>query len=54
VLKSGGRFATFAVVLNDGEPHYPVSWARTPATSFLLTALATREAIQRAGFRSLA
>jgi len=53
VLKTGGRFATFDVVLNDGEPHYPVPWARTPATSFLLTAPATREAIERAGFRTL-
>ena len=51
VLKSGGRFATFDVVLNGGEPHYPVPWARTPATSFLLTAAATREAIEPAGFR---
>ena len=54
VLKSGGRFATFDVVLNSGEPHYPVPWARTPATSFLLTAAATREAIEPAGFRNLA
>ena len=54
VLKSGGRFATFDVVLNSGEPHYPVPWARTPATSFLLTADATREAIEPAGFRTLA
>jgi sarcosine/dimethylglycine N-methyltransferase len=53
VLKSGGRFATFDVVLNSGEPHYPLPWARTPATSFLLTASATREAIERAGFRVL-
>ena len=45
VLKSGGRFATFDVVLSSGEPHYPVPWARTPATSFLLTADATRKAI---------
>src|SRR5215469_10656596 len=37
VLKSGGRFATFDVVLKgEAEPHYPVPWARTPATSFLL------------------
>ncbi|HZC35057.1 MAG TPA: methyltransferase domain-containing protein, partial [Chthoniobacterales bacterium] len=42
VLRSAGRFATFDVVLNGGEPHYPVPWARTPATSFLLTAAATR------------
>ena len=53
VLKSGGRFATYDVVLNDGEPHYPVPWARTPATSFLLTAAATRAAIEPAGFRTL-
>src|SRR5712672_1451996 len=54
VLKSGGRFATFDVVLSSGEPHYPVPWARTPATSFLLTAAATREVIEAAGFRTLA
>jgi sarcosine/dimethylglycine N-methyltransferase len=54
VLRPGGRFATFDVVLKDGEPHYPVPWARTPATSFLLTAAATREAIEPAGFRALA
>ena len=54
VLKSGGMFAIFDVVLKDGEPHYPVPWARTPATSFLLTAAATRAAIEPAGFRTLA
>jgi ubiquinone/menaquinone biosynthesis C-methylase UbiE len=54
VLKPGGRFATFDVVLDSGEPHYPVPWARTPATSFLLTPAATREAIERASFRALA
>jgi sarcosine/dimethylglycine N-methyltransferase len=59
VLKTGGKFATFDVVLNSGEPpyplpHYPLPWARTPATSFLLTAAATREAIEPAGFRTLA
>ena len=53
VLKAGGRFATFDVVLNNGEPHYPLPWARTPATSFLLTAPATRAAIESAGFRAL-
>jgi len=53
VLKTGGRFACFDVVLSSGEPHYPLPWARTPATSFLLTAAATREAIEPAGFRTL-
>ena len=54
VLKASGRFATYDVVLNGGEPHYPVPWARTPATSFLLTAAVTRETIEPAGFRALA
>ena len=54
VLKRGGRFATFDVVLKSGDPQYPVPWARTPATSHLLTAEATREVIEPAGFRTLA
>jgi len=54
VLKPGSRFATFDVVANGGELHYPVPWARTLATSFLLTADATRKAIEKAGFRTLA
>jgi ubiquinone/menaquinone biosynthesis C-methylase UbiE len=54
VLKPAGRFVTYDVVLNAGDPHYPVPWARTSATSFLLTAAATREAIEAAGFRNLA
>ena len=53
VLKGGGKFATYDVVLKGGEPHYPVPWARTPATSFLVTAEATREAVEPAGFRTL-
>jgi hypothetical protein len=53
VLKPGGRFATFDVVSTGREPHYPVPWARTSATSFLLTADATRAAIEPAGFRTL-
>jgi len=52
-LRPGGRFATFDVVAKDGEPHFPVPWARTPATSFLLTAAATRDAIEAAGFRTV-
>lgn len=52
VLKPGGRFAIFDVVLNGGEPHFPVPWARTPEASFLLTAEATQDAIERAGFRT--
>jgi len=54
VLKRGGKFATYDAVSINGEPHYPVPWARTPATSFLLTAAATRAAIEPAGFHTLA
>jgi SAM-dependent methyltransferase len=58
VLKQAGRFATYDVVLGNGKPHgsvhYPAPWARTPATSFLLTAAATREAVEAAGFGTLA
>jgi sarcosine/dimethylglycine N-methyltransferase len=53
VLKPGGRFATYDIVSKGGEPHFPVPWARTAATSFILTAAATREAIERAGFRNV-
>jgi ubiquinone/menaquinone biosynthesis C-methylase UbiE len=53
VLKQGGRFAIYDVVSNGAELHYPVPWARTAATSFLLTAAATREAVEQAGFRTL-
>ena len=50
VLRAGGTFATYDVVRCDGDPHYPVPWARTPATSFLLSDAATCEAIEAAGF----
>ncbi|WP_027164422.1 class I SAM-dependent methyltransferase [Mesorhizobium sp. WSM3224] len=53
VLKPGGKFATFDVVLDGGDPHYPVPWAKTPGESFLLTAEATCEAIEAAGFGTL-
>lgn len=54
VLAPGGRFATYDVVARDGEPHYPLPWARTPATSFLTSAEASLAAIEAAGFRTLA
>jgi ubiquinone/menaquinone biosynthesis C-methylase UbiE len=53
VLKRGGKFATFDIVAQDGEPHYPVPWARSAATSFLFTADQTGAAIAAAGFRPL-
>lgn len=53
LLKLRGRLAIYDVVSNGSDPLYPVPWSRTPATSFLLTAAATREAIEPAGFRTL-
>jgi SAM-dependent methyltransferase len=53
VLKSGGKFATYDIVSNGAEPHYPAPWARTAETSFLLTPAATRETVEQAGFRTL-
>ncbi|TGV49564.1 class I SAM-dependent methyltransferase, partial [bacterium M00.F.Ca.ET.141.01.1.1] len=53
VLKPGGKFATFDVLLNGGDPLYPVPWAKTPGESFLLTAEATCEAVEAAGFATL-
>jgi sarcosine/dimethylglycine N-methyltransferase len=54
VLMPGGRFATFDVVAGEGTPLYPVPWARMPDVSCLLTAQATRAAIEAAGFINLA
>ncbi len=52
VLKPGGRFATFDAVTTGGDPHFPVPWARTLDASFLLTAEATRAAVEPAGFKA--
>ena len=53
VLAAVGKLATYDIVRLDGEPIYPVPWAGTPATSFLLSAADTRAAIERAGFSAL-
>jgi sarcosine/dimethylglycine N-methyltransferase len=53
VLRPGGRFATYDVVSARGEVEFPVPWARTPATSFLRSAAATREAVEAACFHAL-
>ena len=50
VLKPGGRFATYDLVLKDGDVIYPAPWARNESTSFLLSADATRTALEAAGF----
>ena len=54
VLRPGGRLATFDIVIDQGEPYYPVPWARSSETSFLLTAVETGTMIEQAGFRATA
>jgi hypothetical protein len=51
VLRPGGKVAFYDVVAaEDGVPvHYPVPWAETEATSFLLTEQQTVAALERAG-----
>jgi ubiquinone/menaquinone biosynthesis C-methylase UbiE len=54
VLKPGGRAAMQDVAQGPGgQPHYPLMWADTPATSFLLTPDETRGQITAAGFEIL-
>ncbi len=51
VLKKGGRLALYDIVAGGGgPPHFPVPWARTPDTSFLVTMEGIREALAGAGF----
>lgn len=51
VLRRGGRFAIFDVVSTSDAPlHYPVPWASTPDTSFLLTADRMRAVLLEQGF----
>ena len=54
VLKSGGRFATYDVLLKDGAPTYPMPWASNEAASFLRTEDETRELLRSVGFREIA
>jgi SAM-dependent methyltransferase len=53
ILAKGGRFATYDVVLRDGDAVYPTPWARDASTSFLLRESETRAALEEAGFRAL-
>lgn len=53
VLAPGGRFATYDVVLRDGDVVYPTPWARDASTSFLLSEADTRKALEQAGFNAV-
>lgn len=50
VLRPGGRFATYDLVLRQGDVAYPVPWARDASSSFLLSERDTRIALEEAGF----
>ena len=51
VLTPNGRFATYDVVLREGDVVYPVPWARDASTSFLMSAAETCTALEHAGFQ---
>uniref|UniRef100_Q021W9 Methyltransferase type 11 n=1 Tax=Solibacter usitatus (strain Ellin6076) TaxID=234267 RepID=Q021W9_SOLUE len=53
MLPVGGRFATYDLVLRDGDVVYPVPWARDASTSFLLSEGDTRTALEQAGFKAV-
>jgi sarcosine/dimethylglycine N-methyltransferase len=52
VLSPEGKLAFFDVVAPDDKPalHFPVPWAESNETSFLLTKAETIQALQQAGF----
>ena len=53
VLKPGGRFVTYDLVLRQGDVAYPVPWAHDASTSFLLSERDTRMALEQTGFTAL-
>jgi len=50
VVRPGGRFATYDLVLRRGDVVYPVPWARDSSTSFLLSEQDTHATLEEAGF----
>jgi len=53
LLTPGGRFATYDLVLRDGDVVYPAPWAQDASTSFLLSDGVTRTALEEAGFKAV-
>ena len=51
VLKSGSMFAVFDIMrTGDGRLRFPLHWAATPETSFVVGAADYRDALRTAGF----
>ncbi|MEO6817064.1 MAG: methyltransferase domain-containing protein [Edaphobacter sp.] len=53
ILTPKGRFVVHDLVLRDGDVVYPAPWARDASTSFLLSELDTRTALEQAGFKAV-
>ena len=52
VLKPGGTLAIYDILAGpSGSVHFPVPWARTPDTSFLVSPDELRDLLQEAGFK---
>lgn len=51
LLRPGGRFLIFDFVRGDGEPNYPLPWAREVAGSHLVSSRELDELLAAAGFR---
>jgi ubiquinone/menaquinone biosynthesis C-methylase UbiE len=53
VLRTGGRLAVYDVLEGPGPgpPRFPVPWARTPESSFLLSPVRLRALLERSGFQ---
>lgn len=52
VLKPGGKFAIFDILrAGDAPMNYPVPWASSEETSFVVDKGSYREALEKAGFR---
>lgn len=52
VLKPGGKFAIFDILrAGDAPMTYPVPWASSEETSFVVDKRSYREALEKAGFR---
>lgn len=51
VLKKGAVFGLYEILQGpSGEPHFPVPWAPSPATSFLVTPTELKTLLAEAGF----
>jgi hypothetical protein len=53
ILTAGGRFATYDLVLRESDVLFPVPWALDASTSFLLSELDTRTALEQVGFKTV-